>query len=70
MDVDVLKFVGAAGLFCRMQNRLYGQCYQCEAKHDVCLLAQKLIRIGLYRSFFSINQKITKSSETNLIFLD
>ena len=29
----------------RMQNELYGQRYQCEAKRDTCSLAQKLIRI-------------------------
>ena len=47
----------------------------CEAKSDsrslARLLAQKLIRIGFYWLFFKfINQKITKSSETNLVYLD
>ena len=54
-----------------MQNGLYDQPYQCKAKCDVRLLTQKLISIGLYCLFFKfINQRITKSSETNLVYFD
>ena len=32
-----------AGVFCRMQNGLYGQQYQCEAKRDARSLAHSKI---------------------------
>ena len=45
---EAMDNIDTAGVFCRMQNGLYGQWYQCEAKCDAHSLAQKLLLAPLH----------------------